>query len=318
MNRKYTRPQSVHSLGSWLFVGMAAIAIPLQASTVLELDFQNYNSGSMTTTATQAAPGANSALTLSDGGTTGNVSINTSASTGISTGNSALTSGYFSSTSTPDRIGALITSPPSGTGEYRDYFGSTNGWGSGTVAVVYRPSFDGQAPSNRAYLMTNGFASGTSNVAMALLVDNDETVRINLRQGNSSPAPLVVRSSVISWSSSTWYFIAFSWESDQNANVYVRPITESSVGEFVTSDTTLVATTSMSRPLYIGNNYSDTDLSMVGDMSYFIASDQYTSSGAGFDSLYDSIVTPVPEPSSILFALGGASSLLFFQHRKKA
>ncbi len=296
---------------------MTSVAFSLHADTVLELDFKNYDSGAMTTTATQAAAGANNVLTLDDGGTTGDVDINPSASTGISTNNSALTTGYFSSTGTPDRNGVLVTSPPSGTGEFRDYFGTTNGWGTGTIAVVYRPSFDGQAPGNRAYLMTDGFASGTSNFAMALLVDNDETVRINLRQGNTDPAPLVVRSSVIDWSSSTWYFIAFSWETGQNANVYVRPIAESSTGDFATSDTTLVATTSINRPIYIGNQYTDSEISMMGDMAYFVGTDQYTGSSAEFDSLYNSIVT-VPEPSSLLYALLGASGVFFLRRRKRA
>ncbi len=265
----------------------------LQAATYLELDFQNVGSGQ--TTAVQSAGTSQFELL-------NNASIGTAAS-GPTVPISSINTGMLSVPRANDADTSGLKSFDTGTtnNRYRDFVDSSSNLGTTTLTMIYRPNFDGAAAGNN-YLFAHRVYGNSRSVNVAVQ-SNGVFLRV---AGNTVITTSLADSAT--WDSDSWYMISASWSVGNTAHVYVREIADGSSGSSNTSTDLTPTTDNFSWPIFIGQATSVSDPtgeSANGDFAYLLWNDDYTTSTAGFDAIYDGLTT-VPEPGSLALLTIGA------------
>lgn len=299
-----------------------SLAMGAQAAVILEFDFQNHDAINQQVTASTVKAGASGTAQLLDsvGDTTGTYpTVNTGANTGLSTLAvvAAVKSGSMEVSDEvlgDDDQRSMHTSGSGST--YSAYAGTS--FGSATIEFVYRPN----APL--AGVRDTFFGHRIADTSRQIWFYRDG-VNLALRVGNNYDTTLAAPT----WDADTWYYVAASWNVNDEATIYWRRLTNSggtlldpdAAGTIGINAGTLTDGTPGISAIRIGarlNAWNTTGgENMDGELAYFRWTDEYQDSSGDYDTTFNSLV--IPEPGSLgLVALAGAALLALRRRQRSA
>lgn len=293
MNRKF---QEYAFVAVFAFGSLACSAMA-RATTIAEWDFR------VDEDLTIAGNGASTNATLQGGAT-----INTGAALpGSLTTNPKLLNGSLNALRAG---GAPNDEGISTTATWGQLFG-TNNLTSGTFIGVFKPTL---SAFQRYTLLSHAVQTDAAGQVWAVIEQNSTNTQtdVRLRVGAAASDAAAIISSL---SNSNWYFFAGSWSPGQNVTMYLRDITTGTLRTFTSGSTTVSMNPGvMTDSVYLGirkNGFSPFALSENANSLFAFAqmTNDYVSTQTAFDALYTNLITPVPEPSSIILTVIGFTTL---------
>lgn len=303
-----TRPMTI-GLAAGTLAALVAIAAPgAQGATLLEWNFQQSN-GNLS----EAKPG-----TSTTGALVGSATVNTGS-------NGALDQPSYD----PDiRTGRLnvpdSTSVSQGVrtdtsaGEWRDYLGVESA-GTGTAYVVFKPGFTyvnstvngegGKPKPDHIQALWSVYTYGSSSGINLIALNSVNGGDVQFTTGYASVA---ITDNSFNFDNDDWYMLATSWQEGSVPTVYLRALTGGDTAARFAAGSSNTSANLMGPNENVKVGYADTFGSPyvgAGDYGLFRITDQYTSTQAGFDAIYQSL-TAVPEPASFVMLLGMGGLML--------
>lgn len=282
------------SLCAALFSAALVLGESLRAETLMELDFQKYDESSRLLSVNTVRPGASDTLRVSDEG----ASIEPETETRIPSRNPSLQRGFGESMTVTGEGGGCFQTTGRELGNYAQYTGVKNGFGTGTIVLVFQPHFSGQLSGSsvrqRAFLFCTNHR-GTAEEAVVLTID--KALVLYFGMGSAAFPARRVSLAQPDWDPTKWYFVAASWGPMEKPTLFWKEI-DSPNANFASGQTPLEDTTkNIGKPVRIGNSGS-TDQSLQGNapmngrMAYFLWTDAYTATSEAYETLYAEVVQP--------------------------
>lgn len=283
------------AVGGLLWAGSAP------ATLVLEFDFRNLSGTNVN--ASVAAPTASGTADLS-----GTAVVNTGVNAGMPSG--ILNQGIlYGSMAVPlNQTSYLITS---GTDNKWSDYTSTNGFGTGTAAMIFKPAATGRPPY-RCYLWTARLDGQWNNTIIGAQRGAEGTKDLEgwTQYYQSGWHVDSVTTTDQSWDSNTWYFIATSWAEGQPVTSYIRALGSSERNYEVGTNGVVASPYWLDGPVVVGGFQGAAGASQGawGSFALFqLRGNEYYADESAFDALYSNLM--VPEPAAGLLWLLGAGAL---------
>lgn len=271
----------------FLFLPMAV----LQAGTALEFDFRNFDETTRTVRATAHRPETSPFLQAAGEA----IAVEPERATGIPGAGAPLATGSVLIGAQTKQGGFLQsrTDGPDGA-SYGDYAG-TAGFGRGTIAMVFQPTFSAAAGKGerKACLFATNFR-GTAAEGLLFLIEEKLTLVFGL--GKAASPGQKVSLAPPDWDSSKWYFLAASWAPDEKPAIFWKELGAKD-HQFATGPEALIdPRRRIAKAVRLGNS-GNQDANLGGDaplngrLAYFLWLDEYLSDSQTFERLCDRVVS---------------------------
>ncbi|MDD5705290.1 MAG: hypothetical protein PHR35_05155 [Kiritimatiellae bacterium] len=201
---------------------------------VLEYDFRTAPDGA-TVTASTACAGASG-----EGSVDGAASVSTGPNVVLSSmGVDAISHG---SLSVPAGDGDTSTNRLLTTGDdgvWHNYLGAQD-FGTGVVALVYKPNYDGR-PAYRHWLLNHGAEAWNATSVSLLTGDGADLLGSFAYYSGGWQTVSATITNGLTWRGGTWYLVGLSWRPGTNVFVYARPLTGGTSAAAATSSSFLLS-----------------------------------------------------------------------------